>query len=373
MVICPAWCRWGALLLLVGGVNEAVWGQPTRNGKRFDPGLTMTEGSSYAAPEQAAMAYVLGQWDVTYTIYPTDTTQHTASGWSRISYLNRGHGFMEELHVPDFDGAGHELNTIGFLARNTISNQWNYGEVNSFTEGVTLYDGAIDGDHLTLRNAIRRGGSVQLTMYRLTFEKQERDTFTQLLETSADYGATWKPSLKKTYAKRTASDAFMASADTYGTPAPGLPEEAREFDFLIGSYSAQQQLTFPNGQQVNFPSQTTAVYALNGHGILEFGWYDVDTNLPDAATSIVRIYNRAMRRWESLYITNRGSTLLFFGGDKEGDRIILHNFEADAASPSIPRYVFHSIEENSYKWFSEQSTDRGESFQTTWTIDMARQ
>lgn len=372
MSINISWSRLSVLLLVVCFVTEAVWSQPTRNGKRFDPGLTMTEGGANAAPDQAAMAYVLGQWDVTYTSYPADTTQHTASGWSRFSYLNRGHGFMEELHVPDFDGAGHELNTIGFLALNTFTNQWNFGEVNSFTEGVTIYDGTVDGNQLVLRNAIRRGGGVQVTMYRMVFEQQGDGAFSQALETSLDYGATWKPHLKKAYTKRAHSDDFMAAADTYGSPAPGLPEEAHEFDFLIGTYTAQQQLTFPNGQQVNFPSITTAVHALNGHAILEFGWYDIDTNLPEAATTIVRIYNRAMRRWESLYIANRGSAMLFFGGDKEGDRIVLHNFESDLASPSISRYVFHSVEENGYKWFSEQSTDRGQTFQTTWTLDMTR-
>ena len=116
----------------------------------------------------------------------------------------------------------------------------------------------------------------------------------------------------------------------------------------------------------------TAVYALNGHAILEHNWYDVDPNVPDAATTIVRIYNRAMRRWESLYLDNRGHSQLFFGGAKDGDKVILHNFEANTTSPLIPRYVFHDIAKDSYAWYAENSTDRGKTFNQTWGITFAR-
>lgn len=370
----PLSVKRGAMLLALSCISVSwAWSQPTRNGTRFDPGLTMTEPSPHVGFDHSAMAYLLGQWDVAYTTYPTDSTTHTAQGMARFSYLNRGHGFMEELHVGDVDGQGHEVNTIGFLAINPTQEVWHFGEVNSFSESVAIYDGSLDGDRLVLRNAVRRGGGAVLLMYRMIYTPDGSEALRQTLETSTDYGRTWTPTLTKQYRKRVPSDDFMAAASTYGSPAPDLPEAAREFDFLVGTYAAQQRLTFPNGQTAAFPSTTTAVYALNGHGILEYNWFDLDVNLPDAATSIVRIYNRAMRRWESLYIANRGNALLFFGGIREADRIVLTLFETDTTAPRMPRFIFHDIQEDSYKWFSETSTDRGETFQTNWTIDMTRQ
>lgn len=374
MLSLPLSVKRGAMCFVLCCISVSLaWSQPTRNGTRFDPGLTMTEPSPHVSSDHSAMVYLLGQWDVAYTTYPTDTTRHTAQGMARFSYLNRGHGFMEELHVSDFDGDGHEVNTIGFLAINPAQEVWHFGEVNSFTESVAIYDGSLDGERLILQHAVRRGGGALVTLYRMTFTPDGSDAFTQTLETSTDYGTTWTLALTKRYTRRAPSDDFMAAASTYGSPAPGAPEAAREFDFLIGTYAAKQRLTFPNGQIAAFPSTTTAVYALNGHGILEYNWFDIDVNLPDAATSIVRIYNRAMRRWESLYIANRGNALLFFGGVREGERIVLTLFETDTTAPRIPRFIFHDIQEDSYKWFSETSTDRGETFQTNWTIEMTRQ
>ncbi|MCB0280051.1 MAG: hypothetical protein KDD94_11130, partial [Calditrichaeota bacterium] len=158
----------------------------------------------------------------------------------------------------------------------------------------------------------------------------------------------------------------------YGRAAEGLPAEARQFDFLIGAYDAQQEFLRPNANSIKFPSTTTAVYALNGSAILEFSWYNVDPSLPNASTSIIRIYNRAMRRWESLFMTNRGNGNLFFGGYKESDRIILTLFEHNTSDPRISRFVFHSVEKDSYKWYGENSSDHGKSYQKFWIIEMKK-
>jgi hypothetical protein len=130
-------------------------------------------------------------------------------------------------------------------------------------------------------------------------------------------------------------------------------------------------LTFPNGQRAQWPANATAVYALNGSAVLEFNWFDLDPNLPDAATTILRLYNRGMRRWENLYMTNRSQSVLLFGSVQEGDEIVLHSFEA-GASGTMSRWVFHGIEKDAYQWYGASSTDRGENWNTTWTIDFAR-
>ncbi len=362
-------CLASLTFLLTAGL---ALGQTPRDGQRFDPGATMTARSPAAPPALDRMAFFTGQWDVAYQTFQPDGASSTASGFARVTYVNRGHGFLERFHCDDFDGDGHALDTATLLAFNTTAQAWNMGVMNHFTENAALYHGDFDGDALVLKNAVRQGGGATLTHYRATFKHTPPDGFVFDLETSTDDGNTWTPTLRKTYTRRAPTDDFMAASSTYGAAAPGLPEEARRFDFLIGTWDALQEIALPNGQTVQFPSITTAVYALNGHAILEYGWYDVDPQWPESATTILRIYNRAMRRWECLYMTNRGNGILYFGGVLEGDRLVLHLFETHTAAPSFSYFVFHDIEPDRYRWYAETTTDRGATFRKTWLIDVTR-
>ena len=197
------------------------------------------------------------------------------------------------------------------------------------------------------------------------------DAFTVTVETSTDDGVTWTPREMRRYTRRASEADLLAVRDDPGQPAAGLPDEARQFDFLLGTWDAQHEIRRPGAPPIRFPTTTTASIVLGGRGLMEHSWFDLDPNLPDAATTILRIYNRAERRWESLYLTNRGNTVLDFGGAWEGDRVVLHSFDTRLGDP-ISRYVFHSIEDDHYLWFAETSTDRGETFTTTWTIDVTR-
>lgn len=162
----------------------------------------------------------------------------------------------------------------------------------------------------------------------------------------------------------------MPVREDYSIPAHAQPQEARQFDFLIGEWTANHNI-LPGGNWVQYPTTTTAVFVMGDHAVLEYNWFSLDPNHPEAATSILRLYNRAERRWESLYLSNRGNSLLHFGGVRENDRMVLHQFNTNLTG-SISRWVFHSIEPDRYQWFAEQSSDRGETFSETWTIDVVR-
>jgi len=131
-------------------------------------------------------------------------------------------------------------------------------------------------------------------------------------------------------------------------------------------------MPLPQGRTAQFSANGRAVYTLDGHATMEFSWYDVDPNLPDAATCIVRIYNRAMRRWECMYSTNRFNAILYFGGVEEGDRIVLHPFETDTAAGRISYWTFHDMQANRFGWFADTSLDRGKTFTRTWIIQATR-
>ena len=339
------------------------------DGRLHDLGRAMDAPSERADARLATLAPILGTWDVALTTHPTDSTTHTAAGQAEITYMNRGYAYQERRRTPDA-APGRTDDALSFLVFSPGPDRWALGEGRSETEHIEVYDGAATDDGLALRTAVRRSGGTLLTWERVRYALDGPDAFTVAVETSTDDGATWAPRETRRYTRR-ADAPLLATADDAGTPADALPDAAREFDFLLGVWDAQHRITLPSGQPVAFPTTATGTLVLGGRGVLEHSWFDLDPSLPDAATTILRLYNRAERRWESLYLTNRANTLLDFGGAREGDRIVLHLFDTRRTDP-ISRFVFHDIEPNAYRWFAESSTDGGETFATTWTIDVTR-
>ncbi|MEM6647634.1 MAG: DUF1579 family protein [Bacteroidota bacterium] len=359
-----------ALLSIAALIAAVPATAQSNDGTFFLEGLTQVR-SAGAPAALDAMSDLVGQWDVTFTTYPTDSTSTSQPAQAIITTMNRGHGYMERLFTADFDGSGQERSTMTFLTFTPSANQWTMGTVDSFTESVQLFNGDLTDGNLVVRDAQRRLGSTFLVHYRVTITPDGPDRFTQELHTSTDYGETWRARITKTYARRAETDGFMAGLSSFGSPAANLPKEARQFDFMIGEWTGQNTINQPGGQRAQWQATATAGYVLNGHAVLEYHWFDTDPGLPDAATTIVRIYNRAMRRWDCLYLNNRGNSPLYFGGSMDGDEMVLHSFTTDTASP-ISRYVFHSIEADRYQWYGATSTDRGDSFAKGWIIDIKR-
>lgn len=359
------------LALLLTSITIQLSAQPARDGKIFDQGHGMTEKSPRAHEQLDNMKNLLGQWDVSVTTYPTDSTTFSSKGIAEITYMNRGYGYMSRVHIPSYDDAGLEANLIHFLTYSPSNNTWVLGEANSYTESISMYNGDLKGKKLRLSTAIRQGGGALVTAHRVAYDMKSDKKFSITQSVSTDNGRTWTPAIQQEYVRRDMEDNFMVSEHTWGEPASDRPAAADGFDFLIGEWNASHSI-YLNGQWIQFPTNATAVYALNGHAILEHSWFNVDPSLPDAATSIVRLYNRSMRRWESLYLNNRGNSPLFFGGQKEGEDVVLHSFETNSSSSVIPQYVFHDIKKNSYAWYAENSSDRGKTFNKTWKIEFKR-
>lgn len=359
-------------VLLIFLYNHISSAQP-RDGKIYDQGLQMQQKAQNAPEELDMMSFYIGQWDIMYKTFDKDGNPIIGEGKSLVYFMNRGHAILEKFHSPNFDGKSNELNTISFLAYSKANKQWNMSIANSVTENISVYNGVFKKNELVLTNSIRLGGGILVTHYKAIFKVVSDSQIEFTIQESTDERKTWTTSLVKTYKRRKQTDDYIiANVSNYGTFAPDLPDEARQFDFLIGEWNAFQDIKLANGQNPKFPSNATGVYCLNGHAILEYNWYNIDPSLPDAATTIVRIYNRAMRRWESMFLTNRFNSILYFGGKKEDDRIILYPFEINASNPTLSYFIFHDIQKDQYNWYAENSTDRGKTFTTTWKISMTR-
>lgn len=343
-----------------------------RDGQIFDEGFEMTQESASASPQLKEFRYLIGIWDVNINTTIDDTTVINSKGFSRISYMNRGHSIFESFSAKDFNGRGDELNTIFFIAYNNSYNQWNLGIADSYKENISIFNGTNSGRDLLLKNSLRRNGGVLIYNYKLEIKHTDNNSFSLIISESSDFLPAWKIIVERTYTRREEITRLLIEKNIYGQPAPERPAEAAQFDFLIGEWTAYQQIQLAPEQWAKFPSSSTAVYVLNGHAVMEYNWYDVDPGLPDAAATIVRIYNSAMRRWECMYLTNRSNSILYFGGVMEGEKIVLNLFEIDNSSSSISYFTFYDIKEDSYQWHAQVSSDRGKSFEKTWTINSVR-
>ncbi len=364
-------CVLAPVLLFAVTVASVGSAEPLRDGQRFDPGASMTHRADNAPEALDRFIPLLGTWTVSYTVHAEDGAHHTSLGRAELTLMNRGHAFMERFRVDDCDGEGNPLDTITFLCYPPTIGHWVVGVADSRTESIRMFDGGFEGESFVVGNAVRRLGGATVTHQRLIGSFEGADDFTVISEHSEDGGETWTRAVTRAYTRDPDGESLFAGSGM-GSVAPDRPEAAGQFDFLVGEWDFQHQMTFPGGQKAAWPANGTAVHVMDGRAIMEFSWFDVDPNLPNAATTIVRIYNRQMRRWESMYTTNRFNSILHFGGVQEGDRIVLHQFNADTGDSPISYWIFHDIAEDSYGWHAETSKDRGETFEDTWIIDATR-
>lgn len=343
----------------------------SRDGRLVDTGLAMEAPASRASAETAGLTALLGEYDVHFSWFVADSLANEADAVASLHFMNRGHGLLERFHCADFDGQGHELSTLSFLMHSPSTQKWLYAIADSYRENIQKFDGSHGDGSWTFEDVLRPRGSANLVRYRIRISDVGGDGF-RIESTYAVDGRGWQRDWVREYRKRDSMPEELQTREDFGRPAEDLPAEARQFDFLIGDWDNSNEMVRPQGQILNFPTREVAVYAMNGHAVLEYIWNDVDPNVPDAATSILRIYNRAMRRWESMYANNRFNGILYFGGVQEGADIVLHPFDADSSQVPISWWTFHDMHENDYGWYANTSRDRGKSFVKTWKIQATR-
>ncbi len=362
--------RSGFLVLLLTAVFCTTALAEIRDGRMFDPGITFTQPAESAPEALAELSGFTGDWDIELEIYQPDQEPLRSSGIAKVTYMNRGHGLMERSRIADFDGAGNTMSTMAFIAVDG-NGVWTFSEANSWNESITVYSGEFQDNRLTLDNSIRPGGSTSLLLLRRTLSKTGDNSYVMLSESSSDFGTSWQNSSRRTFTRRAADESFFSLRDDTGLPAPDRADEAAQFDFLLGEFQATHWLPQPQGI-LRWRSNATATFVLDGHAILEFDWYDSNPNQADTATSILRIYNRSMRRWESLYLPNRNNVPLYFGGVQEADRIVLHPFDAQTGSNQLFQWIFFDVRDDAYRWKGLQSSDRGNSWSPHWAIEFQR-
>ncbi len=354
-----------ASLFLIAALVPVASAQ--NEGHLFDHGFTMTQAHENV-PGLNNLQPLLGQWTMeTHTVW-NDTTSTELPGEASVTFMNRGFGLMIRSHTNSY-ADDNPRDQMLFISKVPNQNTWAIGRADTYTRAMSIYTGELHGDSLVATTGSRYLGGMNFHLEKLTITHDDQG-FSINLSRSQDFGKTWTSRETQTFTRAT-NTRYATNPSGFGQHYD-RPLASTDFEFLIGEWNANHELTFPNGQTAKFPATTTAVHVMGGNAILEFSWYDVDPNFPTAGTSILRMYNPAMRRWESLYVNNRSNTMLHFGGRKDGEEIILHQFNATMADRPTPYYIFYDIQDDKYLWKAEQSRDGGETFSITWTIDITR-
>ncbi|MDA8142876.1 MAG: hypothetical protein M0T81_02720 [Thermoplasmatales archaeon] len=111
-------------------------------------------------------------------------------------------------------------------------------------------------------------------------------------------------------------------------------------------------------------------------GELHWGWIlggravqDIWTSVPDMGTT-VRFYDSGIDAWRSTWISPTQNVVRMFTGNKVGDEIVL---ETKESSTDIMKWIFFSIQENSFRWRAERSNDGGLTWKKTEEMFIIRQ
>lgn len=342
-----------------------------RDGRLHDPQRDRTAAAEGAPEGLRAYEGLVGDWDLAYEIATADGLQPAVPGRTRVEFTNRGHALLLRTRVRDGGESLGDHAALHFLAQDG-NGTWSYSGGDTRHHAVHVFSGTRADGRLVLHDAARAGGGNTLTLRRLHLDVDD-DRFVLEFAASTDLGETWTVTARQTFTRAGDDADFFPIRDDAGLPHPARVDAAAQFDFLLGEFDARNWLLTPGGP-IAWPSNATATRVLDGYGILEFNWHDYDPSLPDAATSILRLYNPAMRRWESLFLTNRGSAPLHFGGVLEDERIVLHPFQATAAAGPLSQWIFYDRggDPDAYRWKGLRSTDAGATWNVTWGIDFRR-
>ena len=171
----------------------------------------------------------------------------------------------------------------------------------------------------------------------------------------------------------TLAAAVVQPSDPCQTP------EARAFDFWIGDWDIQQRLLKRDGSWLTLPARTSVTRALDGCALVEHWQGDVlffweGMQAPETMTGLsVRAYDPQAGKWFIHWMDTR---LPRFGAPYTGNFVDGRGeFFRELETPQgrrLGRITFSNVTAESVSWALDVSSDQGKTWQTLWTMKMAR-
>lgn len=148
-----------------------------------------------------------------------------------------------------------------------------------------------------------------------------------------------------------------------------------DFDFLIGTWSVShrrlKRRLVRDEEWVEFTGPASARKVLDGFG--NFDEFHIDLPSGSYVGSTLRLYNPAARQWSIYWMDSRDPRLdpplvgqfrdgrgLFFGADSFDGR------------PIDVRFIWSDMTPTSCRWEQAFSPDKGETWETNWTMKFTR-
>jgi hypothetical protein len=174
--------------------------------------------------------------------------------------------------------------------------------------------------------------------------------------------------------------ATLASASAVVQPSdPCQAPEARAFDFWIGDWDIQQRILKRDGSWLRLPARTSVTRTLDGCALVEhwqgevsFFWEGMQAPEPMTGLS-VRAYDPQAGKWFIHWMDTRSPRFgaPYAGSFADGRGEFFRELDTPQG-PRLGRITFSDITADSVSWALAVSSDEGKTWQTLWTMTMAR-
>lgn len=147
------------------------------------------------------------------------------------------------------------------------------------------------------------------------------------------------------------------------SPHPSLGDGAHAFDWLVGSWDCDYGFHRDDGSVQHKKGELLAGWVLDGRAVQDlFISYPAAGEKDRRMGTTIRFFDTALKQWRIIFISPQFNYVVTVQGHSEGDRIVLHGTDVDAAPI---RWSFNDIKSDSFVWRGEKSHDGGK----TWKLE----
>jgi len=171
-------------------------------------------------------------------------------------------------------------------------------------------------------------------------------------------------------------------SDGFGARHEKAPAEIEQFGRLVGLWRVEAEMASQDGSWAkSAPGIWVWKYAIDGFAISDL-WYQGADNLPaymahlgrDYLLTANRIYDVAKKKWQVAWMANGAGKAM--GADFGTFTASLEDGEIVMTSPpsvfGLQRVVFYEIGDDTFRWKSEYSMDKGKTWKTVMRMHARR-
>ena len=154
------------------------------------------------------------------------------------------------------------------------------------------------------------------------------------------------------------------------------PAELEQFGRLVGLWNVEQEMRRMDGEwMAGSPGVWVWKYTIDGFAVNDL-WYQSGDNLPvymanlkrDYLLTAMRIYDVGSKKWQIAWMANGagktpGADFGTFEAALIDDEIVMTS-PPGAGDFGFQRVIFYEISDNSFRWRSDYSNDKGETWNT---------